>query len=70
MIFSLNIVSSSSMKLILTGSTRRLLLTSSLSPSVISSLTMSFSVVMITLGEGILANVSLMRWTSLCLKAW
>ena len=49
MIFSLNVASPSNMKLILTGRTNRLFLTSSLSPSVVSSLTMSFSVVMMTL---------------------
>ena len=70
MIFSLNIVSPSSMKLILTGSTSSLFLTSSLSPSAVSNLTMSFSVVMITLGDGMLANVSLMCCMSLCLNTW
>ena len=59
MIFSLNVASPSSMKLILTGRTYKLFLTSSLSPFVVSSLTMSFSVVMMILGEAILANVSL-----------
>ena len=59
MIFSLNVASPSSIKMILTGSTSRLFLTSSLSPYTVSNLTMSFSVVMMTLGDGILANVSL-----------
>ena len=52
------------------GSMNRWLFTSSLSPSTVSRRVASFSVVMISFGEGRALKASLMQRMSFCLKAW
>lgn len=58
------------MNLIFMGSVYMLRFTSSDRPSMPCSLALSFSVVTIILGEGILAKVSFIRSMSLLLKQW
>ena len=60
MICWLNVLSWSCMKVIRSGRTYRFFFTSSLSFSTLFNRVASFSVVIIILGEGIAANVSLM----------
>ena len=70
MILLLNSSCWSSMNLILMGRVYMLRFTSSDRPSMPCSLALSFSVVTIILGEGILAKVSFIRSMSLLVKQW